>query len=54
MGACQESPYQQRDLEALNLVMQALRRLLVSTEIVPNETEVTWKKFRDDLRGGTA
>jgi len=49
MGACQSSPFPQRDLQALNLVMIALRRLLASAEIVPDEAEITWEKYRDDL-----
>jgi len=48
-GACQVSPFPQRDLQALNLVMIALRRLLASAEIVPDDAEITWEKFRDDF-----
>lgn len=49
LSACWKSPFSQRDLEALNLVMIALRSLLASAEIVLDEEEITWEKYRDDL-----
>jgi len=49
LGCCQESTDHTRDMAALTLVMQTLRRLLISAEIVPGETEVSWEIYRDEL-----
>ena len=51
LGSCQQGTFRKRDMEALGLLMRALRQSLVSTETVPTETEVTWETFRDDILG---
>ena len=51
LGSCQQGPFWDRDMEALELLMRALRRLLASTETVPTEPEVTWETFREDIFG---
>ena len=49
LDCCQQGPLWDRDMEALGLLMRALRRLLASTETVPTEPEFTWETFRDDI-----
>ena len=51
LSCCREGPYSQRDMEALGLVMQALRRLLASAETVPTEAEIPWEMYRDEVLG---
>ena len=51
LSCCREGPFSQRDLEALGLVMWALRRLLASAETVPTEAEVSWETYRDEVLG---
>jgi ATP-dependent helicase/DNAse subunit B len=46
---CQEGSHVSRDTEALAKVMKALRSLLVSTERVPGQEEVTWETYRDEV-----
>ena len=48
-SCCREGPFRQRDMEALSLLMRALRRLLASAETVPVEAEISWETFRDEL-----
>jgi len=49
LGCCRESPFSQCDMEALGLVMQALRRLLASAETVPGDAEIPWETYRDEV-----
>ncbi|MBN1536887.1 MAG: PD-(D/E)XK nuclease family protein [Anaerolineales bacterium] len=49
VGCCRGGPFNSRDMEALNLVMRALRRLLASAETVPVDTEIHWETYRDEL-----
>ena len=51
LGSCQQGLFRDRDMEALGLLMRALRLSLASTETVPTETEVTWETFREDILG---
>jgi ATP-dependent helicase/nuclease subunit B len=51
LESCQQGLFCDRDMEALGMLMRALRRLLASAETVPTETEVTWETFRDDIMG---
>ena len=49
LACCQESPEPERDLEALALLMSALRRLLSAAEIALGDETVSWDAYRAEL-----
>jgi len=51
LGSCQQGPFPERDMEALGLLMQTLRRLLAAAETVPIDLDIPWETFRDDILG---
>ncbi len=48
-GCCQESPFRERDLGALRLAIQALRRIAAASETVPMDRDIAWEDYRDEL-----
>lgn len=51
LGCCKDNSYSQRDMQALGLVLRALRRLLASAETVPDIEEISWATYRDEVIG---
>ncbi len=49
LTACQQSPFAQRDLAALTLLMQTLRSLLTASDQIPSDEKIRWQDFRDQL-----
>jgi len=47
--ACQQSPFAQRDLQALSFFMQTLRSLHNASVQIPSKDQIFWQDFRDEL-----